>query len=156
MDVTDKQKPKTVGIARYPDVGYAHQGWFTEDQRYFFLDDEGDEITTLVTRMRGKANVRIRTIVFDMAELDDPTVLTEFFSTEAGMDHNLYIRGRYMYQGNYTAGLRIIDVADAKTPKEVGYLANIGSAWGTYPYLKNDVVAVSTEAGLVQIGRAHV
>jgi hypothetical protein len=54
-----------------------------------------------------------------------------------------------MYQGNYGAGLRIIDVADPKSLKEVGYLTNVGSAWGNYPYFKNDVVAVSTSTGLI-------
>jgi hypothetical protein len=65
------------------------------------------------------------------------------------MDHNLYIHGRYMYQGNYEAGLRIIDIADPKHPKEAGYLMNIGGAWGTYPFLKHGVVAVSADSGLV-------
>jgi hypothetical protein len=53
-----------------------------------------------------------------------------------------------MYQGNYGAGLRIIDVGDPKNLKEVGYLTNAGSAWGTYPFFKNDVVAVSMDTGL--------
>jgi choice-of-anchor B domain-containing protein len=141
-DVTDKRQPKTIGFVTYPYVGSVHQGWFTEDQRYFFLDDEDDE-----GMMPPPA--RTRTIVFDMTDLDEPVVLTEFFNPKtSSTDHNLYIRGRYMYQGNYDAGLRIIDVADPKHPKEVGYLTNAGSAWGTYPFLKNDVVAVSMSTGL--------
>jgi choice-of-anchor B domain-containing protein len=138
-DVTDKQQPKTISIAKYPNVGYTHQGWFTEDQRYIFVNDEGDE-------GRGR---NTRTIVFDLGDLDDPVVLTEYYATTKDVDHNLYIRGRYMYQGNYGAGLRIINVADPKNPKEVGYLTNAGSAWGTYPYFKHDVVAVSTDKGLI-------
>ncbi len=67
--------------------------------------------------------------------------------------HNLYIRGRYMYQSNYTAGLRIVDVGDPKNPKEVGYLDTapdlngpgmILGAWGSFPFFKNDVVAVAS------------
>lgn len=56
-----------------------------------------------------------------------------------------------MYQGNTTAGLRIVDVADPKHPNEVGYLSKAKAglfAWGTYPFFKNDVVAVSMNAGL--------
>jgi choice-of-anchor B domain-containing protein len=137
-DVTDKQRPKTISVVTYPNIAYAHQGWFTEDQRYFFLNDEGDEYQL----------GRTRTIAFDMNDLDDPVVLTEFFHTTKAVDHNLYIRGRYMYQGNNAAGLRIIDIADPKNPKEVGYLSNAGAAWGTYPFFKNDVVAVSMNTGL--------
>jgi choice-of-anchor B domain-containing protein len=143
-DVTDKQHPKTISTATYPNVGYAHQGWFTEDQRYFFLGDEEDD---------GAGGInKTRTIVFDLEDLDQPTVLTEFYGTNDATDHNLYIRGHYMYQSNYHAGLRIIDIADAKNPKEVGYLdtapewsgpgMELGS-WGNYPFLKNNVVAVA-------------
>jgi choice-of-anchor B domain-containing protein len=137
-DVTDKQHPKTLSVAHYPNVGYAHQGWFTEDQRYIFVDDEFDEKTIGHTR----------TIGFDLTELDDPVVLTEFMNTTTDTDHNLYIRDHYMYQGNYGAGLRIIDIADPKNPKEVGYLTAIGSTWGTYPFFKNGVVGVPTDMGL--------
>jgi choice-of-anchor B domain-containing protein len=155
-DVTDKKQPKTISIARYPNIGYTHQGWFTEDQRYFFVDDELDENPGALAFMQGRSQDAqasppkpTRTIVFDMSDLDDPVVLTEFFHTTTATDHNLYIRGRYMYQGNYGAGLRILDVVDPKNPKEVGYLTKAGKAWGTYPYFKNDVVAVSTTSGLV-------
>src|SRR5690606_14683831 len=42
-DVTDKSNPIAVSSASYPDVAYAHQAWFTEDQRWVFLGDELDE-----------------------------------------------------------------------------------------------------------------
>ena len=140
VDVTDKQNPKTISIARYPNVGYAHQGWFTEDQQYFFINDEFDETT------KGVGNTR--TIGFDFKDLDDPIVLTEYFAETKDTDHNLYIRGRYMYQGNYGAGLRIVDVGDPKNPKAAGHLTKIGSAWTTYPFFGKDVVAVTTSRGL--------
>jgi choice-of-anchor B domain-containing protein len=150
VDVTDKQHPKTISLASYPNVGFAHQGWLTNDQRYFFLDDELDEVPGGVNGVfAGQgASKPMRTIVFDMKDLGDPTVFTEYFAPFVGVDHNLYIRGRYMYQGDNERGLRIIDVADPKNPKEVGYLTNVGAAWGTYPFLKDDVVAVSTLKGL--------
>jgi choice-of-anchor B domain-containing protein len=34
-DVTDKKNPKALARASYPNVGYSHQGWFDEDQKYF-------------------------------------------------------------------------------------------------------------------------
>ena len=58
---------------------------------------------------------KTRTIVFDMTDLTDPVVLTIFYGTTAATAHNLYIRGRYMYQSNYSAGERseraVIDVS---------------------------------------------
>jgi choice-of-anchor B domain-containing protein len=88
-----------------------------------------------------------------MTDLDDPVLLTEYFSlTSDATTHNLYIRGQYMYQSNYTAGFRIVDISDPKNPKEVGFLdtepaldgpgQRLGS-WGNYPYFKDNVVAVT-------------
>jgi choice-of-anchor B domain-containing protein len=138
-DVTDKKQPKTISITTYPDVGYTHQGWFTEDQRYFFVDDEGDT---------GAGGIdKTRTLIFDMKDLDDPVVLPPFYGTTSAGDHNLYIRGHLMYQSDYAAGLRIIDITDPKNPKEVGYLdtTNGGEgSWSNYPYFKNNVVAVTS------------
>jgi choice-of-anchor B domain-containing protein len=147
-DVTDKQQPKTIGIATYPNARYTHQGWFTEDQRYVFVNDELDD---------GAGGVdKTRTIIFDLSDLDEPVLVTEFYGTTAATDHNLYIRGRYMYQSNYQAGLRIIDIADPKNPKEVGYFDTFpdGGAdkpgygdgtWGNYPYFKSGAVAVTSK-----------
>jgi choice-of-anchor B domain-containing protein len=146
-DVTDKQSPKTISVATYPNARYTHQGWFTEDQRYVFVNDELDD---------GVGGIaKTRTIVFDLNDLDDPVMVMEFYGTTPATDHNLYIRGKYMYQSNYQAGLRIIDIADPKQPKEVGYFDTYpdGGAnkpgyrygtWGNYPYFKSGAIAVTS------------
>ena len=144
-DVTDKSKPRTLSIAAYPNVAYAHQGWLTEDQRYFFLDDEGDEIA-------GTAPTT-RTVVFDLTDLEDPVVAKEFYGTTAASDHNLYVKGRYMYQSNYVAGLRVVDVNDPVNPVEVGYFDTVpfgenqpgfSGSWSNYPYFASGVVAATS------------
>jgi choice-of-anchor B domain-containing protein len=80
-DVTDKAKPKTLSIATYPNVGYTHQGWLTEDQRYIYLDDEFDE--SAMAQSVGKDSVHTRTIGFDLSKLDDPVLLTEFYNPKS-------------------------------------------------------------------------
>ena len=35
-DVTNRENPVAIARGDYPNVGYTHQGWLTEDQRYFF------------------------------------------------------------------------------------------------------------------------
>ena len=144
-DLTDKRQPKIVSRATYPNVAYAHQGWLSEDQRYFFMDDELDEV--------GGSVKNTRTLVWDLNDLDDPVLAKEFMGTTAATDHNLYVRGDRMYQSNYVAGLRVIDVSDPTNPKEVGYFDTVpygenvpgfGGTWSNYPYFKNGVVAVSS------------
>jgi choice-of-anchor B domain-containing protein len=152
-DVTDKKKPRTLSVTSYPNVAYTHQGWLSEDQRYFFVNDEGDELN-------GSAP-NTRTLIFDVSDLDDPVVAKEFFGTTAATDHNLYVRGRYMYQSNYVAGLRVIDVKDPLSPVEVGYFDTVpygenqpgfAGSWSNFPFFKSGVVAVtSMREGLFMI-----
>ncbi len=144
-DVTDKATPKALSNASYPNVGYSHQGWLSEDHRYFFLDDELDELAGSVPKTR--------TIVWDVSNLEDPVVLTEFIGNTQASDHNLYVKGRYMYQSNYVAGLRVVDISDPAKPVEVGHfdtvpygdnLPGFAGSWSNYPYFKNGVVAVTS------------
>ncbi|HAT67514.1 MAG TPA: regulator, partial [Flavobacteriaceae bacterium] len=44
VDVTNKSNPITIATIDYTNVSYTHQGWLTENQRYFLLGDETDEI----------------------------------------------------------------------------------------------------------------
>ncbi len=142
-DVTDKKQPKTISIAKYPNVAYAHQGWLSEDQRYFFLGDELDE---------EQNGGNTRTIIFDVANLSDPVVAKEYLGPTPATDHNMYVRGQYLFQANYQAGLRVLDVSDPVNPKEVAYFdsspgaeitAGYGGSWGVYPYFKSGLIALS-------------
>jgi choice-of-anchor B domain-containing protein len=144
-DVTDKQNPKPISTVTYPNVAYAHQGWLSDDHRYFYLDDEGDELSGTVKTTR--------TMVFDVTDLDDPLVAKEFLGTTPASDHNLYVRGNYIYQSNYVAGLRILDISDPANPREVGYFdtvpfgrdaAGFAGSWSNYPYFKSGVVGVTS------------
>jgi len=144
-DVTDKEHPVALSKASYPNVGYAHQGWISEDHQYFYLDDELDELAGTVPRTR--------TLVWDIQDLDDPVLLTEFLGTTAASDHNLYVRDHFMYQSDYVAGLRVIDIADPANPKEVGYFDTVphgenapgfAGSWSNYPFFASGNIIVSS------------
>ncbi len=144
-DVTDKTNPKSIAVAAYPNTAYAHQGWLTEDQRYFLLDDEGDELGGLVPRTR--------TLVWDVSRLEEPVLVKEFLGTTAASDHNLYIRGKYMFQSNYVAGLRVVDVSNPADPRETGYLDTVpygenrpgyAGSWSNYPFFKSGTIVVTS------------
>ena len=143
-DVTDKANPVAISRVSYPGAAYIHQGWLTEDHRYFFQDDELDELNQFTNRTR--------TLVWDLSDLDDPLFFTDFLSSQASIDHNQYVRGNMLYQSNYSSGLRIYNIADVETPVEVGYfdtrptdasIAFTGS-WSNYPYFESGIVAVSS------------
>lgn len=152
-DVTDKSAPRPVSTAAYPNVSYAHQGWLSEDQHYFYLNDEGDELDGTVPRTR--------TIVFDVSDLNDPVVAREYLGETAATDHNLYVHGHYVYESNYVAGLRVLDIKDPVNPVEVSYFDTVpfgentpgfAGTWSNYPFFKSGIVAVtSMREGLFMI-----
>ncbi|MDH3735371.1 MAG: choice-of-anchor B family protein, partial [Gemmatimonadota bacterium] len=109
-DITDRENPTLLARADYPGVVAAHQGWLTEDQRYFYLGDELDE--------EGGTVENTRTLVWDVTELDDPVLVTQYFAETSAIDHNMYVRGNFLYQSNLMSGLRILDISDPENPVE--------------------------------------
>lgn len=157
-DVTDKENPVAISNASYPNVAYTHQGWLTEDQRFFYVNDEGDEPQGLVEGTR--------TLIWDVADLDDPILVGEHIAAVKSTDHNLYIRGNLMYQSNYDSGLRILDISDPSDPVEVGYFDTVpygengqvgGGSWSNYPYFKSgNIIVTSGREGLFVLKKKGV
>ena len=144
-DVTNKDSTYAVSTASYPDYGYVHQGWFGENQRYFYQNDELDEA-------QGKAE-HTRTLVWDMKDLDNPSLVNQLALPEKSIDHNLYVEGGLMYQSNYKSGLRILDMSSPTEPKEVAHFdtqpyddngPGFQGSWSNYPYFDSGIVVVSS------------
>ncbi len=146
-DVTDKANPQSIAIAGYPQVGYAHQGWLSTDHRFFFQNDETDELT-------GSA-ARTRTLVWDVTVLEDPILVTEHLGETMSSDHNLYVQGHLMYQSNYGSGLRVLDVSDPVNPFEVGFFDSVphdddqpglSGTWSNFPFFESGVIVFTSQS----------
>ena len=143
-DVTDKENPVAVSTASYPDASYVHQGWLTEDHRYFVQNDELDELS-------GNA-ATTRMLVWDVTDLDDPILVKEHFGPTGAIDHNMYVRGDLLFHSNYHYGLRVIDVSNPTTPVEVGHFDThpqdddpaFEGSWSNYPWFADGVVGVTS------------
>lgn len=149
-NVTNKSAPVTLFSATYPDLGFAHQGWLTEDHRYFLLGDELDE---------RNFNVPTRTLIFDLADLDAPAFVSAYESTTSSIDHNLYVLGNRVFQANYTSGVRVLEFADLSNSEimETAFLdtmpssdlAEFDGVWSVYPYLPSgNIIASDISNGL--------
>jgi choice-of-anchor B domain-containing protein len=149
VDITDKQNPSRLASANYPNVAYAHQGWITEDHKYFFMNDEGDESNSVRS---GQPMAGTRTLIWDVADLDDPIMIKEHFGEAFTIDHNLYVKGNLMYQSNYVSGLRILDISDPENPREVGFLDTVpwseevgfDGSWSNYPFFASGTLVVTS------------
>ena len=150
VDVTVKTAPVTISSTAYPDRSVAHQGWLTEDHRFFLLDDEEDEINH---------NVPTRTHVFDLSDLDAPVYVFAYEAATVAIDHNQYVLGNRVFQANYASGLRVLEFGDLANRElmEIAFFDTLPSsdatvfsgAWSVYPYLPSGTIIVSdTNNGL--------
>lgn len=145
VDCTDKLNCTLLSTIDYEEVGYIHQGWLTEDQRYFIVNDELDEINF---------GNNTRTYIFDVQELENPLLVGFFESHLPASDHNLYVKNNYCYQANYRAGFRILDITGVAQGEleEVAYFdtnpegdqPGFNGAWSVYPYFPSGNVIIST------------
>ena len=150
VDVTDKGSPTQLARVTYPNVGYTHQVWLTDDHRYLLSNDELDEL---------QFGLPSRTLIWDVSSLSNPTLLGTYLADSPSSDHNLYIADGLVYAANYASGLRILDldqvaqgrleevaffdiVPENDTPGFVG-------AWSAYPFFASGTVPLSgTQQGL--------
>jgi len=153
-DMTDKANPVTIGRQSYPNVAYAHQGWFDEEQRYFYMNDELDEMAGTVEGTR--------TLIWDLSSLDDPILVNTYIGPVQATDHNLFIVGDRMFQANYGSGLRVIDISNRTEPFELAFFdsapynddgpgtsAGQSGAWSNYPFFPSGlVIFTSVREGL--------
>jgi choice-of-anchor B domain-containing protein len=155
-DVTDKASPKALSHQSYPNVGYAHQGWLTDDQKYVYADDELDEMEGLVPGTR--------TLIWDVSDLENPVLAGEYVSPNHAIDHNLFVVGNTVYESNYLSGLRVLDITDRLHPKPAGFFDTVpvgpdapqfGGSWGNYPFFPSGLVAVTSMKEGLFVLRAH-
>jgi choice-of-anchor B domain-containing protein len=154
VDVTDKSAPVQISTIDYSNIGYTHQGWFTENMEYFLLGDEVDEIDF---------GVNSRTLVFDFTDLDNPLFHMEYLGPTAAIDHNGYVVGDIFYIANYTAGVRAIDISNISSAVmvETGFFdtyipdnsTSFHGAWNIYPFFESGNILVSDIEGGMLIVR---
>jgi choice-of-anchor B domain-containing protein len=157
VDVTDKSNPHQISAAIYDGVKYTHQGWLTEDHKYFLLGDELDE-----SRLKNKT----KTFIWDFSDLENPRNFAIHTHGTKATDHNMYVKGDYVYQANYDAGLRILSLKEIESGKlsEVGFLDTVPSrdssrmsgAWSVFPYFDSGTVAVSGTNGVLYLSRPEL
>jgi choice-of-anchor B domain-containing protein len=150
VDVTNKSAMTRLSTQFYPGARYIHQGWLTEDHRYFFQNDETDE-------SGGVTGGRTRTHLWDLADLDSPHYKGYWDNDTTSIDHNLYVKDGYVFQTNYTTGLRVLKIGNLASDEPEDWLeevaffdtypANDGKtfngAWNNYPFFPSGNIAVS-------------
>ncbi len=151
VDVTNKSAPVLLSRLLYPNARYSHQGWLTEDRRFFLLGDELDE---------GASQPLTTTYVINVESLTVPTYVGQFGNATPAITHNCYTHNGKMFAANYRSGIRVFDVSNAGTPSsvsEVAYFdtypgsdsAQFNGLWSCYPYFTSGtIIGSDLERGL--------
>ena len=156
-DVSDKANPSIISTIAYSNIGYTHQGWFTEDLNYFIVGDELDEINF---------GNNTRTLVFDLTDLDNPLFDFDYLGPTAAIDHNGYPNGNDYFLANYRAGIRVLDLSQigSNTLAEIGFFdtypeddnAAFNGVWNVYPFFTSGNIVISDiERGLFIIKKSN-
>ena len=140
VDFTDLESPQLIGsLTEYPDKGYNHSGWPTEDMQTYIMADEdwGYDMKVL-----------------DISNLSDISVTTTF-NPEVhpnSIAHNQIVKGGYVYVSSYHDGLQVYDISVPETPTKVASFSTYlqedhgntyHGAWGVYPLLPSGNILVS-------------
>ena len=143
-DVSDKANPTILSTIAYSNIGYTHQGWFTEDLNYFIVGDELDE--------RNFGN-NTRTLVFDLSDLDNPLYDFDYLGPTLAIDHNGYPNGNDYFLANYRAGVRVLDLSQigSNSLTEIGFFdtypesdsAAFDGVWNVYPFFASGNIVIS-------------
>ena len=144
VDVTDKSNPQLISSVTYTNDSYTHQGWFTEDLKYFIVGDETDE---------QDFGFNTKTLIFDFTDLDNPQHHFDYTGETPAIDHNGYTLGDKYFLANYKAGMRVLDISniDGQSFSEIGYFdtypandsAEFEGAWNVYPYFGSGNIIIS-------------
>lgn len=140
--VNDPANAEQLARFGYAGASYVHQGWLSEDQAYFFFNDELDE---------QNSGSRTKLRVLDVSDLRNPKLAAEYLSPSLAIDHNNYAHGRWLLQSNYTSGLRILDVLEPEHPVQAAYFDTVPGSdaalfegnWSNYRFAASGRVVLS-------------
>ncbi len=139
VDFSEPANPQQLGsLDTYPDLGYNHSGWLSEDGHTYVFADE-------TNGMRMK--------VCDVSDLSNIEVLGLFSSgvSESSVAHNLQLLNDTVYVSHYNDGLQVFDISNPEEPERIAWYDTFSGdesyafngAWGVYALLPSRRILIS-------------
>lgn len=136
-DTSDVQKIGTLDT--YPQQGYNHSGWLSDDGATYAMSDEtwGMDIK-----------------IMDVSDLSNIQILDTIGSEQhpLAMSHNLIFKDDFLYISHFVDGLYIYDLSNLDSIRLAGYYdtstrpheqGKWEGAWGVYPFLPSGNILIS-------------
>jgi len=140
VDFTDAMEPILLGtLDNYPQQGYNHSGWLSQDGQYYYLGDEEHGLDMKVLDVSDPTDIRLA--AFIDAGNPSPT----------SIPHNQIVACDYLYVSYYYDGLQVYDISDPANPVRIAEFdtsnepdaESFKGAWGVYPFLPSGNILVS-------------
>jgi len=124
----------------YPESGYNHSGWPTEDGEYYYFADETWGTALKTVKINDFVGLEIENVLFDAGN-DDPNSIA----------HNQVVHCGKLYVSYYYDGLQVYDLSNPAEPTREAFYPtsnieprnNYEGAWGVYPFLPSGNIIVS-------------
>lgn len=139
VNFADPLNPELLGsLTTYPDQGYNHSGWLSEDSQLYVFADENDGFEMKAC---------------DVSDLGNIEVLSTFASNISpnSVPHNLMLKDGIVYVSHYNDGLQIFDLTDPENPERIAWYDtfdgdisySFNGAWGIYAFLPSGRLLIS-------------
>lgn len=128
-------------ITDYPEKGYNHSSWLTEDGKSLVFVDE---------------NFDLGIKIYDVSDFSNIQLQSVFQSNPNAVVHNPYIKGDYLYLAYYEDGVYIYNIKDPENPvltayydthpqNEDGVYNGFRGCWSVYPFLPSGIILASDQ-----------
>ncbi len=153
VDMTDIEDVTLLGVLEsedYPDSGYNHSGWLSEEEDIYYMADENHGLALKAVNVED-INDMHTTSLFGVGE-GSPNAIA----------HNPIVDGDLLFVSYYFDGLQVYDISNREEPKRIMHYPtstrennfNYQGAWGVYPFLPSGNILVSDmQEGLFIIDR---
>ena len=153
-DYSNPTSPQLIqSITSYPEQGYNHSSWVSEDGKSLVFADED----------HGKGLK-----LYDISNLSNPVLLSVFrsnllnvsnpTSSSGSIPHNPFIKGNKLFISYYHDGVVVFDISNPSVPVQFAWhdtypqntdYASYKGAWGVYPFLPSgNIIASDIDNGL--------
>jgi choice-of-anchor B domain-containing protein len=129
-------------ITRFTTGGqFTHNSWLNGEGSVLFTTDERND-----RPLEG----------WDITNPFAPRKVSQFIARAGTIPHNVMVDGNRLLVSHYTEGVRLLDITNAKAPKEIGYYdtysgtsTGFNGCWGAYIFPgSNLIVASDINSGL--------
>lgn len=139
VDFSTPSTPLPLGALEfYPDKGYNHSGWLSEDGNLYVLCDETPAMGFKVLDVSDLSDIKVLAV-------EKPPTYTNT------LPHNVMLKEGIAYFSYYNDGLQIYNLRNPSAPSRIGYLDTYSGsdsslyrgAWGIYSFLPSKRLLIS-------------